>query len=468
MTRTSLRCSAVFFGVLAAGTRAQDDVVVVCHERPGLTVSLRCRAVATPADRDWLQLEFDNQTDGPLSLASCSWRLDQAEVSDAAGKPLRHSSLASGSDHDLFPRSGPPWPVPLPPGVTRAAIPVSDYATALLGVPDEEWRVSARVAVLVALDDEMLVNRGEEGLPFSFRWLPPDEDGVARMRATLATLLRDERPAIGSLYLVGTLLGHDEVGGAWQLEELLALPRPARSDEPFHPWNCVLRHLDQRFAADPRLSDWALARLREDDAAIRDELQRMAHLWRQDFLPELMRDWPSEPKANEVLPTRAMHVVPWLLEQRGAPHRGDAAVCAALAAPWARVLGDLTPAALESMPKELRAARRRQVADALSGLGMSRDRRQLDRLGPWLACHVALHDGSILGRQPMIPPEHERVGDVACDAVLRVLGEDLAADFMRHRGEAADGTGTMLLPGHDSIVRNRQIAALEERLRRMR
>ena len=449
---------------LGAIARAQEDTVVVCHQRPGLEVRLRCRATATPADRDWLQFEFDNRTELPLMLAGCSWNLDRAEVSDAAGKPLRlHSGLASGSDHDLFPRTGPPWPVRLAPGVTPATVPISDYATALLGVPDAEWRVTATVAVLVALNDEQLVHRGEPGLPFAFRWLPPDDDGVARMRATLEALLREERPVIGSLYLVGTLLRHDAVGGTKTLEELLALPRPASTSAPFHPWQSVLQNLDQRFAADPRLADWALARLRERDATILDDLQRMPHLWRTDFLPELLRDWPTDATARERLPTRSMHVVPWLLEQRGAPHRDDPATCAALAAPWVRVLGELTPDKLESAQGELRRELRMRVTQALQGLGLSRDSKQLDRLAPWLACEVPLHDGPILGRAVMTPPMHERVHEVACDAVLRVLGEDPAADYQRYR--TGDPTGVFGL-APDSVVRDLQIAALRDRLRR--
>ena len=453
---------------LAGAAPAQDqkdDIVIVCQSSAQLDVRLRCRAAASAAERDWVRFEFDNKTDGPLQLQACWWRLDWAEVHDEKGTLLRtHSGLGQGSLVDLFPRKRPQDPLELPPGVTRSVL-ASDYATALLGVADAPCLVTPHVVARAFLVGELAAMDADQGPTFSFRWVPPGPEGVLRMRAMLAELLPQPQPPIGSLYLLQMLLKRPEVGGNWSLDELLAVFRPVPHQNAFAPWSMVLGTLDERFATDAKLLDWVLQRLRGDDATILGDLQRMPHVWRPDFLPELLRRYlppPSPPAAFPLGPRIAANgLVLWLLDQRGAPHRTDAAVCAVLAAPWVEAVVARTPAELEALPADARRERMHTLSEAIRNLGLARDRQQIERLQPWLACRLPLHDGAI-GRAVMTPPEPERLCDVALEAILRVLGDDLMANYQHHLGGRQD------LNFRYAEARDRQIAALQERLRQPR
>jgi hypothetical protein len=227
----------------------------------------------------------------------------------------------------------------------------------------------------------------------------------------------------------------------------------------------VLATLDERFATDTKLQDWVLQRLRSDDATILGDLQRMPRVWHPDFLPELMRRYlpPPRPPGLPQLGPRIVangHVL-WLLEQRGAPHRTDAAVCAALAAPWVEAVAVMTPAELEALPAEARRERIRNLSEAIRNLGLARDRQQIERLQPWLACRLPLHEGEV-GRPMMTPPEPERLCDEALEAILRVLGDDLPANYQQHFGDRLERNF------RHAEVRDRQIAAMQERLRQPR
>lgn len=451
---------------IAPAQQRPDDLVIVCQSTAQLEVRLRCRAVASAADRDWAQFEFDNKTKAPLQLQSCWWRLDWAEVHDETGALLcTHGGLGQGSLADLFPRERTQDPIELPPGITRSAL-ASDYATALLGVADQPRRVTPHVVAGAALQGEVNMPSGEPGPTFTFQWLPPDAQGVQRMRETLAELLRQPQPHFGGLYLVQMLLARPEVGGTWPLDQLLAVFKPTAHTNAFAPWSMVLLRLDAGFATDAKLLDWVLQRLRTDDATILEDLQRMPHVWRADFLPELLRRYVPPPSPPTGLPQLSPRVVAndrvlWLLEQRGAPHRADAALCATLARPWVEVMGTSTSGELEAQPPQARHDRVQALYAAMRNLGLARDRTQIDRLAPWLASRVPLHEATF-GRAVMVPPEPDRFCDVACDAILRLLGDDVAADYQKHVG-----TGRLTIL-QSTEVRDRQIAALQERLQRSR
>ncbi len=449
-------------GLLAAFATvlpAQEDTVIVCQKGAKLEVRMRCRAVATAAERDWLQIELDNKTDAPLPIAGFTWRIDWAEITDAAGKLRGTSSgLSNGHDRDVFRRERPLNPIVLAPGITRITAPVSDYATALLGVAEAELVVTPHVVALAFLAGETVTEAGGQGPVFTFRWLPPDADGVKRMRATLADLLRTQQPPIGSLYLIGMLLKRPDVGGTLPIEDLLALYAPTPHREAFAPWAMVLPHLDAQFATERKLLDWVLQRLRGDDATILSDLHHMPRVWRADFLPELLRR--SRASTPEEAPPSRTSVL-WLLEQRGAPHRGDGAACAELAAPSVPELGLATPANVETQPQGDGGPIRYRIHGALMQLGQARDASHLDLVAVWLACKARIYgDIPMYGRPMSVPPDPERLCDTACDAALRLLGEDLAADYKRHAG---DGTRSS-----EAEIRDRQIAALQERLRSRR
>lgn len=429
-----------------------DHIVITCQETARLEVRVRCRLRASAAERDWLQLEFDNRTEAALPVTQVAWRIDWADLHDPSGKHLGTSSgLARGALGDLVPElvGGKPWL--LPPGVTRVAAPVSDQATALLGVATAPVRVTPHAVAHAVVGDEEPRAMVEKGPTFTFLWLPPDADGLRRMRATLAELVRTERPTMGSRYLVRVLLDHPAVGGTWSLDDLLALFVPAPDSATHWVWNAVLPVLETRFADAPALAEWLLRRLRGDDVTIVADLQMMDRVWRADFLPELLRRYTATPDEQQ----RVLD----LLERRGAPHRDDVAACAVLAAPWADQLAALPPNVVATLVSGGGERRPLQAAQCVRAVGLSRACDRLATLAPWLGVRARMYPGciSLVGT---MPPQAERVCDEACDAVLRLLGDDPAAAWQQQLGAFPDPMSQTT-----EGIRDRQIAALQQRLR---
>ncbi|HEX5054524.1 MAG TPA: hypothetical protein VFZ65_22280 [Planctomycetota bacterium] len=383
----------------AAGPRA----AVVCHDSEDLTVRLTFATRADASDPDWLAFEFVNRGAAAITLAGFAYNLHERVVRDlGTGALVCSGSLASGSHADLF---GMPGPVVLPPGSTRVTRHVRDASTALLGHPPPGgWRIDAKVAVAVARTGEQFVGPELPGVAFAFDWMRPDEAGLARLRARLDELMRQQEPSTAIYPLVAMLLDTPGVGDRVPLERLLAA-RP-RDRNAFFAWPAVLRHLNARFADDPALLGWVQQRLAGDDPHIVEDLTGLWNVWQTSFLLELVR----RHEAGDAL-------VLWVLEQRGAPQTGDPAAARRLSR---RSLASLPakPPAAESQDLDLH----RRIAEVLREIGRTYDRTCIDVVAPWLDCRLPLFHERPFGFEPGIGDCH-RICDAALGALVRLGGD---------------------------------------------
>lgn len=430
--------------------------VIECWRSDPLVVRLRVRNTATPADRDWLQFEFENRTKQPLQVATVSYHMNGAEAFDpATGKLLQQQPLASGNAWDLFFGSATHAGVLLAPGSTRVCEPVSDYATALLRVPPAGgWRVKAHVSFVAWLKGEPPAGNLGPGTAFEFRWMPPDAAGVSQLRRTVAELLQAPRLPIGSSYLLSMVLALPAIGGSLDLPALLAV-RDRCDDEagPWSPWqHAVLSHLDRAFASDAPFVAWVKDRLASQDRRIIADLQRMPHVWDPSFLPDLLRRYEAGERS-----------VLWLLEQRGAPHRTDAEATRRLSAPLVVGFRTALPAELDKQQAMVRSTECHRQAEMIRALGWTRDIALVPLLSPWLDCRELLHDGHVseLGGAYRIP---QRICDVALEAIQRLLDEDPHRAFVDAVGNPLGLGGPRLDWPAVAAVRDGMIARLKERL----
>ncbi|MEO6595632.1 MAG: hypothetical protein ABIP94_12840 [Planctomycetota bacterium] len=411
--------------LIARSAPAQaGPLVIECHRSDQLSVRFQIAPRATIADTDWITFEFDNHTEHPIELGELMFQIREVEVFDrATGNLVCTKDIGSGNARDLLPTQGYE-PVMLPPGCTAAARWMNDQTAGMLGAPPAGgWRVRAHLWFGMGALDKPVTMPPIPGIAFDFEWLPPDEVGVQLLRERLAELQAARQLPDPSQRLLRTLLAMPEVGGVVPLATLLAVREVNNGFRG--PWHPVRAHLHARFATNAELADWLLERLRSLDPSALEDFAAFWSIWRPDFLPELVR-------RHE----RGEHVLR-LLEGRNAPHRDDPAVCQRLA----RGARSQLPAAVpkfDTMKPETRRNLASQLRTWITDIGMARDRSALPRLTPWLSCKEAWTE--LLVSRPE-PREHRRVCDAALDAVLRVLGDDLAAtyadDLASHAGSAS-------------------------------
>lgn len=435
------------------------ETAIECLRTRALVVRFFVRATATPADRDWMWFEFENRTQAPLELGSLSFRFDEVVHHDAtSGAVTAHGCLASGNDHDLFPRpTSRPEPVVLAPGITRVAEAVSDYSTALLQVPPPGGaRVQGRLALTWTPPGKSQLELDPAEAMFTFSWLPPDAAGIERMRASLHELLRTPRMPIGSVYLVNFLLGVEGVGEHVPLAELLAVGE-SPNEQSWSPWWSVLQHLDRAHAENPELVRWLTARLANADQGITSDLIQLRHVYDGSFALHLVRLFEA-----------GDHFALSLLEAHGVLAKADAALRRRISAPLRAAFlaamtahGNLAPgeSAAETaahapfMPADSRSF----AVSHLRTIGWARDPDLVPLVAPWLDCKERLVGSPVCDDHPY----PARVCDFALEALQLMLGEEPRAAYRRallRLDPRAVGFGD------PNEVRDHLIARMRERL----
>jgi hypothetical protein len=179
---------------------------------------------------------------------------------------------------------------------------------------------------------------------------------------------------------------------------------------PFAPRVRVQRHLSDRRPRDPELIGRFAQRLRARDPQVVDDLQQMPGVWDASFLEPLL-----------VLHEAGDRTVPWVLEQRGFPHRGDREAERRLSAPLLAELGAPGKVFVAGLAEPSASLLRHQLASLMDDLGCTCDRDVVPALVPWLDCEVLVEG----------PPEQvlggvragRRFGDLAYEVIRRVRGE---------------------------------------------
>lgn len=399
-------------GAAAAAGQAKDPLEPVAEVRgPGLVVRLKVLPRASLANAGWLALEFENTAQGPVTVQNASYRIESERLRPQTGERLASGGLASGNTYDLFPdawKTRPVSPIVLrPKEVRRVSRQPSDYASALLGLaPKDGWRVRARFHLHVDLQGGGRVTTAEQGAPFEFDWIHPDEGGFAAMRGRLAKLLQEPGQEVAThTYLLGALLRVEAVGAAVPRDDLLAAL--AKRKGPFDGRGEVAEHLARHHGKDQAVLAFVRDCLKAGDPATTD-YDLGAGLWDRSFVEPLVRLYESDAAGRHMYLLATLHA-----------HRADWPEGAGFPARLSKVVRRHTPL-LERKVAELKDDQLSTWALGVHDLGLTGDRSAIALLRPALDDRRAFRKASDFASLPGTPPPL-RVCDCALDAILTLL-----------------------------------------------
>jgi hypothetical protein len=339
--------------------------------------------------------------------------------------------------------------------------------------PPEGWTVNARFHLTLTLDPKAgpKLQTPTAGVPFSFAWRYPDSADFAQMRARLRTLLQGRMSRPQQSYMLGALFRAPGVGDQVSLAELLAALRDRTGGMDGR--DIITKQIADRFVADPRVQAYYLDRVLAKDGAAVEDLLRYPALWHTEFLRPLvvMAAGGGERDVRSISINAAADSALAVL----AAHRGDwsADVPARLSAGVLHRWPVLTRPPHELTEPQLRGGWQYGV----SNLGLTGDPAVIPLLAPFLDVLEPLTDPgewAFPATGPVYPGVPLRACDVALDAILTILGDDLNVDYR----DAAPAAGVTTFParvGHaewrefqDKVNRTRDlmISQLKQRLQR--
>jgi len=382
----------------------------------GITVRVAVKPEASPADEEWLRLEFENAGPTRTRVASAQYYINRRTFDRATGRAVGTGSLASGNTFDMFPhawRTTPASPIFLERGTYVLGDQPSSDSTALLGMPPKTgWRIEARVNALLRLADGSALATPPSGIGVSFQWLYPDPAGLAAMRDRLKTLLQNplNRSHHGSI--LAALLRLPDVRRAVSAEELLRAA--AKRKGPFDGRQCLAAHLNRHFANSPAVAEFYISGLqREDWQAAEDLAGPATAIWDDRFIEPLL--WmhdaagSSYPKHRSVLTALGRHQARW---------EGDASVARRLFAAVRRGF-----AGVLIRPEELEASQLSSWWAAVGLVGMTRAAEAVKLLRPFLDSRTVVGGRGLSAyRPPGAVPIPIRACDAAHDAIQTLLG----------------------------------------------
>jgi hypothetical protein len=263
--------------------RAADDwqrIVVI--DNPRITVTFLLKKVATPADEEFVGFEFNNRTDQPLQVPNGSrYSLDHVELSPRGGVgAVEYSTgIASANDYYLLWDGGAPPPPfqhrdnVIPAGITSRLMDCSTSSLVSLGIPSAKgYAVDGRVHFQLGNPASTDLSTPDEGVPFHFEWLPPDDQGIAALRQRLRHML--ETPQEPFTDAVGTLLADDRIASAVNSEDLVKGLK-VHDESTQRP---ICEYIDQHYASDEHVIAFCVEVIKARDTALLDELADAEHL----------------------------------------------------------------------------------------------------------------------------------------------------------------------------------------------
>jgi hypothetical protein len=198
---------AIAAGLCTSGVFAQSDdrsnwKVIELDSVDRISAKLRYRSHVSAADQKWLILELINQCGHDQLVRHLNYRVE-CNVAPVGNASAVSSRLCGGSMLEIFPEdwdSTPVahhWLIDQSPRESHEAI--SQVATAsMLRISDRlkdrdglsnktEMTVSATAHITMELSlggnsPGTRLKTPVAGIPFSFRWVPPDENGIRKMQ----------------------------------------------------------------------------------------------------------------------------------------------------------------------------------------------------------------------------------------------------------------------------------------------
>ncbi len=420
---------------------------------PGLSVRVQVAPKASLASAGWLVLEFENTGQEAVTVRDASYRIE-ADCCDpkTGGERRLLRGLSSGNTYDLFPdawKTRPVSPIVLrPKEVHRVAGQTSDYASALLGLaPKDGWRVRARLHITVDLEGGGQLKTVEQGVPFEFDWVYPDEAGFAALRGRLKTLLKEPEQKATHTYILGALLRLEAVSGAVARDDLLAAL--AKREGSFDGRSEVAKHLAKHHGKDPGVIEFVRECLKAGDAGA-THYDLGAGLWDKSFVEPLVSLYESAADRHMNLLT-VLHA-----------HRADWHQNAGIPARLSKVVRKRMPL-LERKVAELKEDQLSDWAWGAHELGLTGDRSVIASLRPALDDRRAFRKAGDFAFLP-VPPHPLRVCDCALDAILTLLDGGPHEAYRKAGGHALGVFSGKDADAAIAAVRDKMIDDLKRRL----
>ena len=454
-----LLCVAVSSAGCSNGGQA-GDVAAVSRERPkwqtinvgdvgSVSVRLKVLSIATPADTRWIGLEFENRGHRRAAVERASYRIESRRYDPRAAGRVRSGSLASGTTYDLFRKTSRVF---VRPGTYRNYEHPSRYGLALLGQPPEDGLlVKATVHVDFQLVGDKKLALPREGVPFSFRWLPPDDAGLAKMRKRLKALLGkpEARSCDNHAYVLGALLRYESLSEDLTTGELLEAIN--RREASFDGRWTLVKHLAARDRDRPEVVQFYLQCLRERDGRACHDLLLAPSIWDRSFIEPLVVI--HETRRSTALSVLSKHRDDWV---------GDTKVPKRLSS----ALLDRFGVYLKKQPDELEPWQLKFWAGFASDLSHTGDTSVIPLLRPFLDRKDQVYKPVPHASVRFEKPPAFRACGVALESILRIMDGDVDGAY---RKAGYDPNLHVRLTWEERVsrisqLRDEMIAALKQRL----
>ncbi len=376
--------------------------------------------IASLGDEEWIRLVFKNKGDKPVQIKDVSYRIESERFSIDGKTRIAIAGLASGGTHSLFPHAWETTPIAaivISPGETYvvAGYP-SRYSSALLNMPPKEGLlVKAKLYFDLDLKGTKRFSSPKEGAYFEFKWQYPNKDDFIHMQQRLKVLLREAKSESTHAYILKTLLGISEVSKDISFDELTEAIN--RRSGRMGGRNYLVDHLYRKFDKE-KVIDFYLARLKNKDTRIFDDLMEQKSIWSTAFIePLIVMHENIEDSAFRALFVLNMHVDEW---------KKDRAITSRLSSAVLKNYGML----LKQTPQKLIEKNELQAWSMyVYDLANTYDINVLPLIAPFLDYKNKVVERPLLWPSGTLPPPY-RACDAALHAILNILDGDIKKAYL--------------------------------------
>ena len=396
-------------------TDSKDWEVVYEDQMKGVSVRLKVLESPNLSDTSWIAFEFENHTEKPLIIEDAYYKIDCRVYDSNGNKQVKTGCLTSRSPAEVLDQSfgGPIPTVSLPPGITITTAYPSAFASALIGMPDEEYMITSNVNLEIQFKAKKAFTFKWEDVKFHFNWKRPSAAELAIMKLRLNKLLVYPQVSPYQHHILYTLLSVDEISNDLSIEQLLAALQLRSGKEDGRL--AIINFLDQKFNDNPDVLNYYTELLKNKDLQALSDLAEATEIWDNRFLEPLIELYQT---GNTGLMFRAMDVLyahqKFWIKDKSISH----------------ILSDLILYKYEHIvyesPDRLSDDNLVIWGMAVSMLGKTGNPEVIPLICPFLDNKSRILDGGIeLDPESLDLPRPIRVCDNVLDAILRLQNKNL-------------------------------------------
>lgn len=401
---------------------AQKSWDIVYEEQiKGVSIELKILDAPNLSDTSWIALEFENHTDQPLMIEDAFYKIDCRVYESKSNKEVRTGCLTSRSPAEVLDQTfaGPIPTVNLQPGKTVTTAYPSAFASALIGMPADEYRIDANINLMIKFNVGKTFTFNWEDIEFDFYWKKSSAAELAIMKLRLNKLL--ERPEISPYqhHILYTLLSIDDISKDLSVDRLLMALQERSGKEDGRL--AIIYFLNQKYNEDKELLTYYTEQLNQKNPQALTDLAEAPEIWDNRFLEPLIELYQS---GNTGLMFRVMDVLYahqkfWIKEE------GISSILSDL------ILYKYEDIIYES-PDRLSDENLLIWGMAVSMLGKTGNREVIPLICPYLNNKSRILDGGIvLDPESLDLPRPIRVCDNVLDALLRLQDKDLEKAYRK-------------------------------------